>query len=671
MPNRSDQFRLTVALTLYLAAASAPAVAAHKKMPPPTTGSADLGPSIQMGSLIIEHCPALPAYCGRLPRPLDPAGQVPGTIDIGFQIYPRRNWPGPSAGTIVADEGGPGYATTGTADGYLGLFRPLLEDHDLLLMDNRGTGSSQPVNCPGLQNAPFLFLPGIAACGLELGHASDLYGSGLAADDLAALLDALGIGQVDLYGDSYGTFFSQAFAGRHPDRLRSLILDSAYPVIGESPWYPQAAPAMRNAFNVTCRRSLTCQDLPGDSLHRIEALLESLRAHPFSGIAQDGDGVVHNVEANATSLAFLAFSNTPGPVLYRDLDAAARAYLESGYELPLLRLLAENWVASPSDAGDLPLSEYSQGLYIAVTCSDYPFAYDLTAPPAVRLAQRNAAFAEEELTDPSVYGPFTIDEFNGTPIDYSVLDSCLNWPTPSPAHPPGQPVPPNAKFTRAPVLVLSGELDSLTPAAQGAQTAALFPNATQIIVSNSFHVTAVEDEDNCASVIALNFVRDLDPGDTSCASHITEVRMIPKFAQTSSELDPATAAEGNQGTIADLQVSAAAAYAAGDAIARWWVNLTGHDVGLRGGWWEYTSDGANYVYKLNDARWVEDVGITGVMTWTYYNREGLITANIQVSGPPGESGGLNISWHDAEPHAQATITGVIGGRKIAATMYAP
>lgn len=56
-------------------------------------------------------------------------------------------------------------------------------------------------------------------------------GVGPSCDDLAAILDVLGSGPIDLYGDSYGTFFEQAFAVRHPDKLRSIILDGAYPLV--------------------------------------------------------------------------------------------------------------------------------------------------------------------------------------------------------------------------------------------------------------------------------------------------------------------------------------------------------------------------------------------------------------------------------------------------------
>jgi len=60
----------------------------------------------------------------------------------------------------------------------------------------------------------------VGLCGAQLGPTADLYGTALATDDMAAVLDALGIGQVDLYGDSYGTWFSQAFAVNYPEHVR-------------------------------------------------------------------------------------------------------------------------------------------------------------------------------------------------------------------------------------------------------------------------------------------------------------------------------------------------------------------------------------------------------------------------------------------------------------------
>jgi len=83
-------------------------------------------------------------------------------------------------------------------------------------MDNRGTGRSDAIDCEPLQSAKVMTLANVTACGRMLGEKSDLYGSGLAADDLDAILGALGVKSVEIYGDSYGTFFVQTFAARHP-----------------------------------------------------------------------------------------------------------------------------------------------------------------------------------------------------------------------------------------------------------------------------------------------------------------------------------------------------------------------------------------------------------------------------------------------------------------------
>jgi hypothetical protein len=145
--------------------------------------------------------------------------------------------------------------------------------------------------------------------------------------------------------------------------------------------------------------------------------------------------------------------------------------------------------------------------------------------------------------------------------------------------------------------------------------------------------------------------------------------MVPKFARTMSELDPATPAAGNQGTTADLQAAAAAALTAGDAIARWWVNTSGSGVGLRGGQFQYTGTGDITNFTLDNSQWVEDLAVSGTIAWQYAT-PGAVLAQLTFDTPAGP-GVLQISWDDRQPQAQATIQGSIGGRTIAATMPAP
>jgi pimeloyl-ACP methyl ester carboxylesterase len=310
----------------------------------------------------------------------------------------------------------------------------------------------------------------VDACGTRLGASAALYGSGLAADDLAAVLDALGIHKVDLCSDSYGTFFAQAFAGRHPQRLRSVVLGAAYAV--------------------------------------------------------------------------------------RELDAAARAW-SAGDTAPLLRLVAENQTSAFANNGANGPRRFSAGVFTAISCADYTQIYRMTDPVAQRAQQAAAAIAAKKIDQPEVYAPFSIDEFLSMPQDYSVLNLCQPWPVSAPAWPPGQPVPPGAAFTSAPVLVLSGEFDSLTPPAQGAQAADLFPQARQVLVPTSFHVSALGDLDQCASTLLRLFVQDLSPGDAACAEAVPAYRLLPRFARRATDLAVPGPVRGNQATPSEMQAAAA------------------------------------------------------------------------------------------------------------------
>jgi len=649
--------------------AAPPSLHKHRGIDPLPQSAQD---SIVVGELLLHHCPDAPAYCGSVERALDPTGTVGGTIEVHFEFYPHTDHSQQALEPIVAAEGGPGFATTGSRAQYLGLFAPLFDRRDLLLVDERGTGKSQAVNCPLLQREPNPQFPGIKTCSAQLGDTRYLYGSGLAADDMAAILEALAIPVINLYGDSYGTYFAQTFAGRHPERLRSVILDSAYPVRGLSPWYPEIAITARFAFDAACRRSSSCSALPGKSLDRIQRLLDSLRVNPVIGWAHDGNGNLRRTRADATSLAYLMVSNLTQSVVYRELDPAARAYLEQGDSAPLLRLLAENQVAAASGGAGNPYNSYSQAMFVGVSCQDYPQIYDMNLAQPARHLQRDQALAEEQKRHPNVYAPFTVAEFDHVTLDTSVLDLCLDWEAPAvaPPYPPGQPVPPHAQFTKAPVLVLSGDLDSLTPALQGREAARLFQNGRQVIVQNSFHVTAAGDQDNCASEIAVRFVRDLDRGDTTCTSHIAEVHLVPRFATKAQELEPAIAMKGNQGTDADLRVVAATAYSLGDALARWWVNVSGDGVGFRGGTFHYSGATNLTFFQLDRVKFVDDAEVSGKMQWDF-NYPGGVIGHVHVDGGVNESGELSFAWNSHVPRAQAVVTGRIGGRRIAATMYAP
>ena len=629
---------------------------------------------LQVGRLQLDRCHE-DVWCGTLDRPLDPDGGVPGMVPLHFELYLRRHADEPAEGTFVAVEGGPGYPSTLTRASYLPLFAPLMARKDLLLVDNRGTGLSQAVDCPPLQTE---HRPGgpasaeIGACGRQLGARAPLYSTAYAADDLAAVLAALERSSVDLYGDSYGTYFGQVFAWRHGDLLRSLVLDSAYPVPmvgGESPWYPFFAPRMNDEFDLVCARQPACAALPGSGMDHIRPALELLRAHPFDAVAKDADGLAVSLRADASALALVMLAGAPAYTVARELDPAARAFA-AGDRAPLLRLMAEATRAQdPRYAHDDP-AVYSEGLFWAVSCQDYAQVYDMTLPPAARRLQRDAHVAERGRRHPGTYAPFTVDEFRGMSLDYSLLDACVDWPVPAPSHPPGPPVPPAPRMPAIPVLVLNGELDTITTVPEGAAAASLFPQARQVVLANEFHVGGLPGMvDDCGAALVRRFFATLDPGDVSCAAAVAPLRSPPAYARHSSALPAPTALPGNAATVPELKAAAAAVLELRDAVDRIESAHGATSPALRGGGaTERLQDGVFHLL-FEQARFTEDVAVDGRLAWPY--GAGTALADVVFTTTDGARGELHVSWPEQQAGAIATLEGRVGGRRLRAAMPAP
>jgi pimeloyl-ACP methyl ester carboxylesterase len=647
--------------------------------PVPAAGAAPLEPGgLTVGQLALEPCPDLPgAWCGHLRVPYDRADPAAGHIRIHFEWYPAERTP---TSTIVAMEGGPGYPSTGTRDSYLELFAPLQRSSNLLLVDNRGTGDSGVVDCKPLQRwhiglGNHEYLRRVAQCGRQLNparplpgggfvHGSDRYRTADAARDLADVLTALRTGPVDLYGDSYGSYFGQVFAARYPELLRSLTLDATWPVLATDPFYVSAIQTARIAFDLSCRRSVACAlAAPGSSMARIGALAERLRRAPIVGRTREPGAAPSVWRVDVGILVALVINAGADTGVDRELDAAARAVLERSDAVPLLRLAARS--IYDDDGG--PAKEWSNGLYAAVSCTDYPQAYDMDAPPATRRAQYEAALAA--LPD-DVFAPFRVREWVTSPVEE--FDACLDWPSPVRDDPPIAKAPPLVP-PDLPVLVLSGGLDTLTSWTDGPIVAEqMGPSARWVKVENTAHVTALGDRYGCASGLVRDFVghpERLQSMEVSCAARIPEVRVVGEFPRRLAGATPASPRPGNQAGPAGLRLAAVGAAAVGDAIFQWWYlpGTVGH--GLRGG--RFTLSGDEVVtFRLRRVRFVADAVVDGRAAWN--PTTGRVTATITVRGPGGTVAAVRTTWNDLGRRSRATVTGRTGaGARLAATLPAP
>jgi pimeloyl-ACP methyl ester carboxylesterase len=624
-----------------------------------TTGAHD---SLRVGSVSLQRCG--PNWCGRLTRPLDPGGVVPGTLSIYFEFYPHAA-PGAAAGTLVGAIGGPGYSVTDSRDEFLELFGPLQTHDDVLLMDYRGTGHSDAIDCHELERAPALTEANIGACGRSLGRAAPFYSTTLAADDLAAVLDALGIGRIGLYGESYGTYFAQVFARRHPERMRALVLDGAYPLGGpDYAWYPDYAPAMRAKFNIACQRSPACNALPGSSIEHIAPALERLRERPFTAQAHYGDDQVISLNVDASQLALVMFGGYPAYATLRETDAAARAFI-GGDSVPLLRLVAETRVNTESRDPGHDTAKFSAGYAAAILCQDPPQIFDMGLPPAERVAERNRVIAERERATPRSYAPFTIDEYRAMPLDFAFIDQCVQWPR-TPNAPLVSADPP---YPSVPVLVVSGEFDSMTPVADGAAAAPHYPHAQHVIIANSFHVNALPGARSaCGAMLVRRFLETLSTGDESCAAAVPPVHLVARFARAAHELSVATTAGGNAASEDQLRIVTAALLTCEDVLVRAREFGAGRGIGLRGGTFTVTRTGEGYRVKLEEVRWTEDVRASGQIDWP--GRSGIVHAALALKTAAGE-GTLELAWPEGVSNARATARGALAGKAVVAEAPAP
>jgi len=434
--------------------------------------------AVASGSAALSPCDlnAGPRFrCGRITVPAVRADPSLGDQSIFFAVLPRERAGKPAVGTIVAVEGGPGYASTNfdSAKSYKAVFGPLLRRRDLVLIDQRGTGHSQAVNCPQLQRGMVPEVVATASCANQLGARYEGFTSAESAADIEAVRTALGLGPITLYGDSYGTLLAQAYSVRYPSSLRSMVLSSAYPA--DDPFWRTIYPAAMRALKLSCARSSSCRaraaSLCGGKRLRCSWDGKQRFRHALARIQRTGGPL------NGT-LSFLLEAGTWSPNSYLALNRAVTEYL-AGDPGRLDRIAREG------RPGDGDFHYFSTGMGTAVECNDYPVAWDRnTAGFAQRTAQLDqsiAAFPRRRL-----FAPLTVSQWMTLPS--TGFTGCLSWPPPTASMEP--PVPSGATQPAGlPVLVLSGEFDDITTVTEAREVARHYPSSRLDIVPNRGHVS--------------------------------------------------------------------------------------------------------------------------------------------------------------------------------------
>lgn len=611
----------------------------------------------------VRPCPGKKhVLCGVIKVPLYWTSPRRGSLHVHFKLFVHADSSRPALEPIVAMEGGPGYPSTGSAASYLFMIGAMHRRHDLILMDQRGTGSDA-IDCPGVQDydglsRPHDFPAVVVACAKRLGKRANAYGSAAVAEDLRAVLEAIHVRKIDLYGDSYGSYAAQVFAVHYPRFVRDLVLDATYDQRFD-PLEPEAVSALRRAWDTMCRSFSGCHG--HDLLADIASFDRRLARHPLVGETNGDPDRRRHIDLTAGAFAQLVNDATYTYTVFRDLPAALVA-ARRGDLVPIKRLAAED--AGLNAPGGAP-SGYSAGDLEAVSCHDYPTAWDTSASDGRRAAQLRRAIRRLRAR---VFFPFTKRVWLASLDENELVYGCLRWPRPTIQDPP---FPRGASFPRIPVLVLDGLLDQATPLRDSSRVAAAWPDATFIHVANTNHISAQVDFLHCVSGITRRFLAKRATGDTSCAGRVPAQYVVPAFPRSLQRSPQAVRADrSDHSTKLDRQIAWIATETIGEALEHWYnTGRPGH--GLYGGSVDATGGYYSYgplVLRFHSTRFVPDVAVSGRASWN--RTSSMLQATLKVAGPHGLSGRLRIEWSTDKQAATAKENGTIDKRNVRLTMPA-
>lgn len=420
------------------------------------------------------------------------------TIRLHVAIFASES-SAPAAEPIVYLEGGPGGdALELVPFTFEQRFAPFLADHTFIMFDQRGTGYSEPsLACPEStelaldllddilsdEEVNALYLEMLGECRERLlaeGVNLAVYDSAASAADVDDLRRALGYEQFNLYGISYGTRLAQTIMRDYPEGVRSVILDSSYPIAADLvAEMPANASRAFETFFAGCEADPDCAEAFPDLEARFYALVAALDEEPITvPVFYVFDRQNYDAALQGDDLIAVFFQSLYSSDVIQLLPQLI-ADMESG-DYELLSTLLSNFILN---------NEYSSvGMYYAVQCAE------------------EVVFAGEEQLD-DVENPRLRDYYEGSAAEE--VEACALWDVPAAPALENEPA-----SSDIPTLVLAGEYDPITPPEWGEQVAETLDNATFVQFPGLGHGVSVDHP--CPLQIALDFLgapeAELDTG---------------------------------------------------------------------------------------------------------------------------------------------------------------
>jgi len=586
-------------------------------------------------------CPTSQAFsCTTLAVPLDRSGTLPGTVPLAVER--KLSGAAPSRNAVVALAGGPGQSTLPLGEFIAQAIAPALGSRDLLLFDQRGTGSSDPLSCSALEELTAATSVGqvFEQCALDIGPARADFTTAESIQDIEALRQAAGYDKLVLYGTSYGTKVALEYAARYPQHVESLVLDSVVPSDGPEPLSIPTYQAMGPMLAELCSNR-ACSGISTNALAEIARLAAGLHRHVLRGSIYDGAGKRHSASLDASGLLGILEAGDLNPALRALLPAAVRSALRNDAD-PLLRLhlLSEGLIPNvPSIAAYAERTqEIDEALFATTSCEETPFPWQRSAQSSTRLSEALAALHAQPA---SIFYPFD----PATAFNSGLIPDCARWPDASTPQPPAGPLP------NVPTLILSGTQDLRTPTSNARLVAALIPDAQVEVVPFTGHSVLGADLSGCAAAAVTAFFSGNAVAPCAATTNkfaptpITPTRLAFVKAPRSLGGTPGQTLVAVLDTLVDLNRQVISATLQANQELPSGASFGG----LRGGYARLSASAA----MLRRFAFVPGVELTG--TFPIKNGE-LQAATIRIGGAQASPGSVHIS------SAFKRISGTLGGR---------
>jgi pimeloyl-ACP methyl ester carboxylesterase len=581
----------------------------------------------------IPYAPCEPAgfQCGQLAVALDRTGAVPGTVTLRVKrVVASSN---PTATAVVTLAGGPGQAALPVATEFASILGPSLATRDLLVFDQRGTGSSGRLSCPAFDRLVTSIVDAAAECADQLGPARGFYRTPDSVDDIEALRVESGYQKLVLFGVSYGTKVALDYAAKYPANVESLVLDSVVPPEGSDVLNVSTFKTMPRALGELCGAG-ACNGITTSVGHDLFNLVHKVGRKPISGKVNTPGGNRLKVRLDQDGVLDILLAGDLNPTLRSELPGAMRSAIRNDTR-PLLRLLlrAKGLTGIPDARAQGPLDESdSDALFAATRCEESIFPWDRNAGAEQRAGQALGAARAHPATD---FQPFNYR----IALRSESVPVCLAWPNASP--PPAPPAP----LPAVPTLILSGGFDLRTPREDAAGVAARIPGAQLVAVPFTGHSVVTSDLSDCTKNAIAAFFAGQPAAQCPATQQVispspispTRLSMLPGGTTVTKTIAAVTA------TVRDVKLQFL-----GDEIAAGRATPVGSKVaGLRSGHATATSHG----YNLRRVEFVPGVTVNG----TVPAQKGSST--LTISGRSAPHGTLTV-------HPDGTVTGRLGGRKV-------